>query len=436
MQVDKGPELWRTAKKIIPGGNHLLSKRPELFLLEGWPAYFDRAHGVEVWDLDGNRFIDMTIMGVGTCILGYADPDVNQAVKESIDKSTISTLNSPEEVELAELLLNINRWADMVRYGKTGAEGMSIAVRIARAYSGKEKVAFCGYHGWQDWYLAANLADSRQLDGHLLPGLEPRGVPRSLQGTAIPFAYNDIAVLKEITQDPEVGTVVLEPIRHEDPEPEFLQQVNEICRKKGLVLVVDEITSGFRMNLGGAFTEYELDPDLAVFGKALSNGFALSAVVGRGEVMSAAQDSFISSTYWTERTGCVAALATLKKMAAKNVSSHLIELGTRISQGWIDLAKKHGLEIEVAGIPPLTTYFFADPDARALHTLFTREMLARGYLASKSVYVSWAHTKDIVDEYLDNVDEVFSFIKEKKEGNQVLEELEGKVAHAGFHRLN
>ena len=187
MTKNSGAELWRKAKKIIPGGNQLLSKRSEQFLPEYWPWYYRKAQGVDVWDLDNNHYIDMSIMGIGACPLGYADPDVNAAVKSRIDNGSMCTFNSPEEIDLAEKLIQLHPWAEMVRYARCGGEAMAIAVRIARAHTKRDVVAFCGYHGWHDWYLAANLADDRNLDGHLLPGLAPAGVPRGLAGTALPF---------------------------------------------------------------------------------------------------------------------------------------------------------------------------------------------------------------------------------------------------------
>jgi glutamate-1-semialdehyde aminotransferase len=175
-----GQRLYTQAKTRIPGGTQLLSKRPEMFLPDQWPSYYSRARGVEVWDLDGNKYIDMSYNGIGACVLGAADPDVDEAVKAAIDAGSMSTLNAPEEVELAELLCELHPWAEMVRYARSGGEAMAIAVRIARAKTRRDRVAFCGYHGWHDWYLAANLAEEKALDGHLLPGLEPTGVPRGL----------------------------------------------------------------------------------------------------------------------------------------------------------------------------------------------------------------------------------------------------------------
>ena len=219
--TNAGISLWEKVKKIIPGGTQLLSKRSEMFLPDGWPSYYSKAKGVEIWDLDGKKYIDMSIMGVGACILGYADNDVNTAVHRAVDAGSISTLNCPEEVDLAELLLKLHPWADMVRYAKTGGEAMAVAVRIGRAHTDKDIVAFCGYHGWHDWYLAANLADNKNLDGQLLPGLEPKGVPRGLKGTALPFNYNNLNELERIVEKNDVGVIVMEPLRITNPHTDF-----------------------------------------------------------------------------------------------------------------------------------------------------------------------------------------------------------------------
>ena len=436
MTIKKGVELWDRAKQIIPGGSQLLSKRSEMFLPEHWPSYYKKAKGVEIWDLEDNHYIDMSIMGVGTCILGYADDDVNEAVKKAIDAGSMTTLNCPEEVELAELLLNLHSWADMVRYAKTGGEAMAIAVRIARAYTKKDKIAFCGYHGWHDWYLSANLADDTNLDGQLLPGLEPLGVPRGLMGTALPFNYNEIEELEEIVKDNNIGVIVVEPIRHQEPKNNFLEDVRRIADEINAVLIFDEITSGWRMNVGGIHELYKVYPDIAVYGKGMSNGFPMAAIVGKGEVMDIAQNSFISSTYWTDRIGPVASLATINKMLECNVPSHLCKIGNLISNGWRKLAEEHDLKIDIMGISPLTTFAFDyGDDSQALHTLFTQEMLERGFLASKSVYVSYSHKEEHVEKYLENVGEVFGIIQKAVEKDNVYDLLKGPVAHEGFKRL-
>ena len=436
MKIKKGIELWNKAKRIIPGGTQLLSKRSERFLPEQWPSYYKRAKGVEIWDLDGNKYIDMAYMGIGACILGYADEDVNIAVKRAIDEGSMSTLNSPEEVELTELLLNLHPWAEMVRIARTGGEAMAIAVRIARAYTKKDKIAFCGYHGWHDWYLSANLADDKSLDGHLLPGLEPLGVPRCLKGTSIPFNYNKIQELKEIiSKNKDIGVIVIEPLRHHYPEDNFLGKVREIANEIKAVLVFDEITSGWRMNVGGVHQLYNVEPDIAVYGKGISNGFPMAAIIGKGKIMDMAQRSFISSTYWTERIGPAAALATINKLRKNDVPSHLIKIGNLISKGWRRLADSYNLKIKIMGIPPLTTFVFDYKESQALHTLFTQEMLKRGFLASKSVYVSYSHKENHIKEYLKNVEEVFKIIKDAIENNNVYHLLKGPVAHTGFRRL-
>lgn len=268
----QGQSLWIRAKEIIPGGNMLLSKRSELFLPDGWPSYFRRAKGIFVWDLDGQKFTDMSSMGVGTNLLGYANPIIDSAVRRAIRRGTMSTLNSPEEVELAERLLEINPWSDMVKLARTGGEANAVAVRIGRAASGRDRVAVCGYHGWHDWYLASNLKDDRSLDSHLLPGLEPKGVPQALSGTVEAFRYNDIEALEEIVRKGDVGVIKMEVFRNQEPEADFLQRVRRLATSSGAVLIFDECTSGFRETFGGLHKKYGVDPDIAVYGKALGNG--------------------------------------------------------------------------------------------------------------------------------------------------------------------
>ena len=435
MNCERGISLWNEAKKLIPGGSQLLSKRAEMFLPNKWPSYYKKAKGVEIWDLDNNKFIDMAIMGVGTCTLGYADDDVNNAVKNAIDNGSMTTLNCPEEIELAKLLLTIHSWADSVRYARTGGEAMVIAVRIARAAVRKEKVAFCGYHGWHDWYLSSNLADNANLDGHLLEGLDPNGVPRGLIKTAIPFEYNNIEKLESIVKENDIGVIILEPIRHQEPKNDFLKRVREIADEIGAVLIFDEITSGWRMNVGGAHLLYNINPDMMVTGKAMSNGYPMAAVIGIKKVMDAAQISFISSTYWTERVGPTAAIATIKKMQKLNVPDHLDKIGKLIGKGWRHLANKWGLKIDILPPNPLITFTLNYENAQEIKTLFTQEMLKRGYLAALSVYVSYSHTEEMVKNYLTQVDEVFGILKNAIEKNKIVDLLEGPISHTGFQRL-
>lgn len=435
--MSKSKDLYRKAKKIIPGGTQLFSKRPEMFLPDLWPAYYKKAKGCEIWDLDGNKYIDMSYMGIGSCILGYADRDINKAVESVIDNANMSTLNAAEEVELAELLLKIHPWAKMVRYARCGGEAMAIAVRIARAFSGKDIVLFCGYHGWHDWYLCANLSSNKALDGHLLPGLNPLGVPRQLKGTAYPFKYNDTKdFLKLIKRHrSKIAVVVLESIRNNYPDEKFIRTIRNVTEKLKIPLIVDEITAGFRLNIGGAHLLFDLNPDIAVFAKGMSNGFPMAAVIGREKIMRKAEDSFISSTYWTDRIGPTAALRTIKKIKDKNVPEHLIAIGKRAQQGWRDLAHRHKLNIEVSGIYPLSHFQFKYKDPLVLKTLFTQLMLEKKFLATTAFYGSYAHRNGHIDKYLEAIDETFGFMGMVIAKGNPKKHLKGPVCHSGFRRL-
>jgi glutamate-1-semialdehyde 2,1-aminomutase len=434
--LGKGQDLWRRARTLIPGGNMLLSKRPEMFLPEQWPAYFSKAKGCRVWDLDGNELIDMTIMGVGANTLGYGDPEVDAAVVETVGRGNMSTLNAPEEVALAERLVALHPWAEMARFARTGGEANAVAIRIARAASGRDGVAICGYHGWHDWYLASNLGEDDSLAGHLLPGLDPQGVPGNLRGTVFPFAFNDIAALEALIATGRIGVIMMEVARNFDPSPAFLTRVRDLATANGIVLIFDECTSGFRQSFGGLHQLYGVDPDMAVFGKALGNGYAVTAVIGRRSVMEAAQNSFISSTFWTERIGSAAALATLDVMEKTRSWEVITAIGRDITRRWQELATRHGLAITISGLPALTGFAFKGENAAAYKTLISQEMLGKGYLAATSIYTSLAHTPDIVDGYFAALDPVFRLIAECEAGRDVHGLLRGPICHAGFKRLN
>lgn len=434
-----GQRLYRRAKTRIPGGTQLLSKRPEMFLPDLWPAYYQKAIGAEVWDLDGNHYFDFTHNGVGSCLLGYADPDVNAAVKTVIDAGSMASLNAPEEVELADLLCELHPWADMVRYARTGGEAMSIAVRLARAATGRDKVAFCGYHGWNDWYLAANLGESSALDGHLLPGLSPRGVPRALQGTALPFRYNDLAGLRRIMAEhkDQIAAIIMEPVRSDPPEPGFLAGIRGVADQYGTLLIFDEITAGFRLCAGGAHLTLGVDPDLAVFAKGMSNGYAMAAILGRSKYMNAAQETFVSSTFWTERIGPAAALATIRKHLQLELPKFLAAQGLRVREIWSRAAAEAGLKIKISGVPQLPAFVFDHAQSGAIKTFFCQDLLQRGYLASTFVYVTYAHTTELLVGYETVVNSVFSEIAAllKQGPGSVEAKLQGPIAHTGFTRL-
>ena len=433
-----GQKLYKRAKKVIPGGNMLLSKRPEMFLPEKWPSYFSKSKGCKVWDLDGKEYIDMSIMGIGTNTLGYGHPEVDEAVVKTVRDGNMSTFNCPEEVYLAEKLVELHPWADMVRFARAGGEINSVAVRIARASTGRDKIAICGYHGWHDWYLSTNLNSDKNLDGHLLPGLKPNGVPRGLTGTTLPFNYNDIEQLEQLIKENngEIAAIKMEVSRNEGPKNNYLQKVRDLATENNIILIFDECTSGFRETFGGLHKKYGVEPDLAIFAKALGNGYAISACIGRQEFMQAAQQTFISSTFWTERVGPTAALKTLEVMERERSWQTITQIGNNISSQWQSLADKHELDISTWGLPALSGYTFNLPNALSYKTLITQEMLKKGYLAANSVYACTEHTQELVDGYFAELDPIFAIIRECEEGLDVNTLLEGPVCHSGFKRLN
>jgi len=435
--MGKGQDLYKKAKTLIPGGTMLLSKRPEMFLPDQWPSYFSKAKGCSVWDLDGKELIDMCIMGIGTNTLGYGNDEVDSAVLATVKAGNMSTLNCPEEVYLAEKLIEINPWADMVRFARSGGEANSIAIRIARAASGKDKVAICGYHGWHDWYLSANHNEGDELSGHLLPGLNPAGVPKNLKNTVYPFHYNNYEELLAIVEGNDIGVIKMEVVRNFGPEDNFLQKVRDLATRKGIVLIFDECTSGFRETFGGIYKKYGVEPDIAMYGKTIGNGYALTAVVGRRSVMEAAQNTFISSTFWTERIGPTAALATLTVMERIKSWELITENGKKMREGWSKLASSHNLSIELAGIPALSTYSFISENALAYKTLIAQEMMKKGFLASTNFYASTEHTSEMFESYFTALDEVFLLIYRCEKGEMDIHTLlNGPICHSGFKRLN
>lgn len=435
-RMGTGQKLWRRAKNVIPGGNMLLSKRAEMFLPEFWPTYFSRAKGCEVWDLDGNKYIDMSIMSVGTNILGYGHPEVDEVVLRTVNSGNMSTLNCPEEVYLAEKLIEIHPWADMVRLARTGGEANALAIRIARASSGRDGVAICGYHGWHDWYLSANLSNDKNLDGHLLPGLDPSGVPRNLKDTIYPFSYNNFFELEKLVNTQKIGVIKMEVSRNVEPEDDFLQKVRKLATEKNIVLIFDECTSGFRETFGGLHKKYGVEPDMAIFGKALGNGYAITAVIGRREVMECAQKTFISSTFWTERIGPSAALKVLDVMERINSWQLITDIGLGIRHKWDELAKKYNLVITHSGLPSLASFSFCGKNSLAYKTFITQEMMTKGYLASNAIYVCIDHSFEVIEGYFQALEPIFATIEECEGGRDIMTLLKGPISHGGFKRLN
>ena len=431
-------DLYSRARNMIPGGTQLLSKRPEQMAPGQWPAYFREARGCEVWDLDGRHYFDMSTNGISTCLLGYRDPDVTRAVQRRIRLGAMSSLNPPEEVELADRLLAIHPWAERIRFARSGGEAMAVAVRIARATTDRSRLAICGYSGWHDWYLAANLGDDDRLRGHLLPGLQPLGVPRELRGTVLTFHANDREEFGRIVHESgeRLAAVVMEPCHFQPPEPGFLEYVRQECHRLGAVLVFDEITIGWRLYFGGSHLKYGVNPDIAVFAKAMGNGHPMAAILGTKRAMEGAHGSFISSTYWTESVGPAAALATLGKMSRIDVPARVAVAGRTVMDSWKMYGEKHRLPVSTGDCFPCLAHFsFQHPLGNALRTLYTQWMLEEGFLAGLQFSPTLAHTDEILQSHVAAVDRVFGRIAAALEKGEALSSLKGPEAHTGFTRL-
>jgi len=432
----KGQKLWLEAKKVIAGGNMLFSKRPDAFLPGAWPSYFKSTKGCQVIDLDNKKYFDLCSMSVGTNTLGYSNKFVDSAVKEVVKNGNMSTLNCSEEVHLAKKLIKLHPWADRVRFARTGGEANAIAIRLARASASKKNVAFCGYHGWHDWYLAANIKSKKNLSEHLLKGLEVDGVPKSLKKTIYPFMYNDFKTLKKIVKEKNIGIIKMEVIRYDKPKNNFLKKVRNLADKNNIILIFDECTSGFRQAFGGIHKIYGVNPDILVLGKALGNGYAITSVLGKEEIMDNIKNTFISSTFWTERIGPTAALKTLEVMEKQKSWEKITRIGKTIMAGWAKIAKKNKLKIKVRGIPAFCSFIFLNKNHSVYRTYITQEMLKKGFLATNVIYASIAHDKKILKKYFKELDIIFKKIRKFEDGENIYNHLEGKLATETFGRLN
>ena len=435
IKKNSGQKLWSRAKKTIAGGNMLFSKRPDIYLPELWPCYFKKTKGCEVTDLDNKTYYDLSQMSVGTNTLGYSNKKVDNAVNKAIKKGNMSTLNAPEEVYLAEKLLKMHPWADKVRFARTGGEANSIAVRLARASTSKKNIAFCGYHGWHDWYLAANIK-SNNLSTHLLSGLNVEGVPNNLKNTIYPFKYNDFESLEKLIEKKNIGIIKMEVVRNEMPKNNFLKKVRDIATKNNIILIFDECTTGFRQTYGGIHKMFKINPDMVILGKALGNGYAITAVLGKNKIMKNIKNTFISSTFWTERIGSVAALKTLEEMEKTRSWIKITKIGNEIRKNWKRIAKKNNLEIIISGIPALSSFMFKSKKNNHYKTFITQEMLKKGFLASNVIYTSVAHNKKILKKYYKELDTIFKKIKEFEEGLNINDYLKIKESTKSFSRLN
>lgn len=373
-------------------------------------------------------------------LLGHAYPSVVRAVQEQATCGTGLSINHPLEIEAAELLAEIVPCAEMVRFCKGGGEAGMVAIRIARAASGRDKVVFCGYHGWHDWYLAANLASEATLEKHLLPGISSRGVPKTLEGTALPFEFNSLDSLKQVLEAHrgEVACVIMEAARTDTPEPGFLEGVRQLTQDQGVVLIFDEVVTGFRMARGGAQQYFGVTPDMATFAKCISNGFALGAVAGRRDVMEVPVDSFISSVYWAEATGLAAGRATLKEYLAQNICASVRQFGEAFVAG----CKKHiaecGVPARIVGLPAFPALSFQEPSLERLDavvTLYLQETAKRGLFGGPGHFFCLQHSQADLDRALEMIGEALIVIRKALDDGDIGKFLECPIRQSGFRRL-
>ena len=437
-KIKKGQQLWKRAKTSIAGGNMLLSKNPERFLPNLWPTYFKSAYGCSLIDLDNNKFADMATMGVGTNSLGYSNEYVDDSVKKIINLGSMSTLNCPEEVYLSEKLLKIHPWFDKVKYARTGGEANAIAIRIARAASRRDNIAICGYHGWHDWYLSTNLNISKtnNLDNHLIKGLKIQGVPKKLKDTTFSFEYGNIKYLKKLIKRKKIGVIKMEVCRTTKPNIKFLKKVRELANRNGIVLIFDECTTGFRETFGGLHKSIGVIPDMAIFGKALGNGYAITAIIGKKKIMNQSENSFISSTFWTERIGPTAALKTLEIMQKTKSWRKISKIGKIVQKRWGQIFKKFDLDVSIRGLPSLSSFVFKSEKHQKYVTYITQEMLKKNILASNIFYPSACHNLKIINKYFKNLNEILKTIRDCENGSDINRFLLTQDSEKGFSRLN
>jgi len=434
-----GSKLWKRAQKSIAGGSMLLTKNPDRYLSDYWPSYFQKTSGCKVWDLNSKMYLDFSYMGVGTNSLGYSRKEVDKEVLKKISLGNMSTLNAPEEVYLSEKLLNLNPWAQKARFTRSGGEANAVAIRLARTFKRKDKILICGYHGWHDWYLSTNLSSKNNLNGHIIKGLNPGGVPSSLKNTTLSFKYNDIKTFTKLIykHKDDIAAVKMEVVRNIQPKDDFLKKVREITKKHNIILIFDECTSGFRETYGGIYSKYKVTPDMIIYGKALGNGYAINAVLGKSKIMNSIDDTFISSTFWTERIGSTAALATLDTMKKEKSWTVITKIGKEVRIFWKDVFKKFEFDTEITGIPALSNFYFKDLNHLKYIRFISQEMLQKGFLANNVLYASTSHNKALLKKYFIAFEESCMDLREAmdKKNIDILLKKQHKIKK-NFERLN
>ena len=430
MKFKSNKDLYNFAKSIIPGGTTLFSKRSELHLPDKWPSYFSKAKKNNVWDLNGVKYLDM-FCAVGTSILGYSNDKITSSVQKNIKKGNLTTLNCPEEITLAEQIIKHHSWASMAKFTRGGGEANAVAIRIARACTKNKNVAFCGYHGWHDWYLSANINSKKNLDQHLMSGLNYDGIPENLKNTSFPFPYNNFEYLLKLIKRKNIGIIKMEVMRNVEPQENYLDKIRKICDEKKIILIFDECTSGYRENMGGVHLKFKVNPDLAIFGKALGSGYAINAIIGKRKIMKKAENTFISSTFWGERIGYTAALSTIREFKRLNVFKKIEDNGKLIKSIWLDVSKKHNIKIKIMGSNAIPSFEFCNDHSKR-KTFLTQEMLKNKILATNMIYITIFHNKANIKKYIKILDKAFYDISKKN----IKSILKSKICFKPINRIN
>ncbi|NBY01933.1 MAG: aminotransferase class III-fold pyridoxal phosphate-dependent enzyme [Planctomycetes bacterium] len=438
-RVPRSMQLYERAMQLIPGGTQLISRRPNRVAYGVSPVYASHAKGARFWDVDGFEYIDW-ISGIGSILLGYADPVVDDAVQKQISLGTTYSVNHELEVQLAEELCRSIPCAEMVRYAKCGGEACAMAVRIARGVTGRDKILFCGYHGWHDWYIAANLSEEASLNSHLFPGIEPIGVPTGLAGTALPFSYGNLPELSDLLEKNkgQVAAIIMEPLRSTMPPVGYLAGVQNLCKEYGAVFIMDEITAGIRYSTGGAQQYLGVTPDMAVFAKSISNGYPMGMVVGKREFMEPAGRMFISSTYWSDTIGLRAALTTMNEVRLRGVPLQLQKFGAELKSRLTIVANEVGINVDCIGndVMPMLQFNVNDQILKnQVVTLYIQEMAKRGCHGYASFYLNAAQGESELGQTLQAAKESFIIIRDGLAKNRIPDLLECSVQKDAFKRL-
>lgn len=427
IRINKSSKLKKKTENIIPGCSQTFSKAPTQFVQGVAPVFLENGKASHVWDVDGNEYIDYA-MALGPIILGHNYPRVSRVVKEAVEKSVTFSLPHRLETELAELLCQIIPCAEMVKFGKNGSDVTSAAVRVSRAYTRRDKVACSGYHGWQDWYVGTTTMK--------------RGVPEAVRELTLVFEYNKIETLEKIFAENKnkIACVIMEPVGIVEPKNNFLQKVRDLTHRNGSVLVFDEVITGFRFSMGGAQEYFGVTPDLACFGKAMANGFPISAIAGRRKIMKLFKDVFYSFTFGGEIMSITAAIATIKELESKNVIKYLWEQGRKIKDGYNVLAREYGLGkiTECTGFPPRTVIIFKDKSGKTdllLKSLFQQECIKRGILFTGGHNMCFSHSNSDIDYTLRVYRTVLEILKEAIKKDKVKGLLEGIPVKPVFRKV-